>query len=123
MKAIKLASGASEKERLRSKCMKVLARAEEIKQVETWRIPENLDKRAGSIRTLTAPLSDRTLPTREQVILLESSKLHGFIFSPWTAEPEEELFQPMEGNESFLYDSFISRSYFLILTFIETRQS
>jgi calpain-7 len=107
MKAIKLASGGLERERLKSKCMKVLARAEEIKQLETWRVPANQNSRAGMVHDLNAPLSDRRLPTREQVILLESSKLHGFIFSPWNSEPGEEFFQSIEGNKSFLYDSSV----------------
>ena len=100
MKAIKLASTGSERERLKSKCMKVLARAEEIKQVESWVIQKS---QAGTSHDLNAPFSNRTLPTREQVILLESSNLHGFIFSPWTSEPEEE-FQATGCNGSFLYD-------------------
>jgi calpain-7 len=107
MKAIKLASSGLERERLKSKCMKALTRAEEIKQVETWKVPVNQNEQAGRMRDLYAPLSDRTLPTREQVILLRSSTVHGFIFNPWTSEPEEELFLPMEGNGSFLYDSSI----------------
>jgi calpain-7 len=103
MKAIKLASTASERERLKSKCMKVLARAEEIKQVETWDIPVKQTSQAGPSHDMNAPFSNRDLPTREQVILLESSKLHGFVFSPWISEPEEELFQDTGCNGSFLY--------------------
>jgi calpain-7 len=104
MKAIKLASTGSERERLKSKCMKVLARAEEIKQVETWDFPVKQKSQAGARHDLNAPFSDRALPTREQVILLESSKLHGFVFPPWTSEPEEELFQATGCSGSFLYD-------------------
>ena len=104
MKAIKLASTGFERERLKSKCMKVLARAEEIKQVETWDVPVKQKSQAGPSHDMSAPFSNRALPTREQVILLESSKLHGFVFSPWTSEPEEELFQDMGCNGSFLYD-------------------
>jgi calpain-7 len=104
MKAIKLAGSGLERERLKSKCMEVLGRAEEIKQVETWIMPADQNEQEERVHDLKAPLSDRVLPTREQVILLESSKLNGFIFSPWTSEPGEELFQLMEGNSSFLYD-------------------
>jgi calpain-7 len=107
MKAIKLANSGSERERLKSKCMKVLARAEEIKQVETWGVSIKQKGRAGMSYDLNAPLSNRTLSTREQVILLESSKLHGFVFTPWTSEPEEILFQAIGCNGSFLYDSSI----------------
>lgn len=104
MKAIKLASDGSERERLKSRCMKILARAEEIKQVETWDILVKQKGQAGASYDLNVPFSNRALSTREQVILLESSKLHGFVFSPWTSEPEEELFQAMGCNGSFLYD-------------------
>ncbi len=104
MKAIKLASSASERERLKSECMKVLARAEEIKQVETWDEPQKQKSQTRTSHELNAPLSHRVLTTREQVILLESSKLHGFVFSPWTSEPDEELFQAIGCNGYFLYD-------------------
>jgi calpain-7 len=103
MKAIKLASSGSERERLKSKCMKVLARAEEIKQVQTWDVPVEQKSQAGMSHELNAPLSGRALPTREQVILLESSKLHGFVFPPWTSEPEGEFFQATGCNGFFLY--------------------
>lgn len=121
MKAIKLTSSGSERERLKLKCMKALARAEEIKQLETWNIPANQNE-VGKRHDLTAPLSDRTLPTREQVILLESSRLNGFIFSPWTSEPGEELFKPIEGSGFFMYDSLVIRSDFLILTLTAIHQ-
>jgi calpain-7 len=107
MKAIKLANSGSERERLQSKCMKVLARAEEIKQVETWGVSIKQKSQAGMSYDLNTPLSNRTLSTREQVILLESSKLHGFVFTPWTSEPEEKLFQAVGCNGSFLYGSSI----------------
>ena len=103
MKAIKLASTGSERERLKSKCMKVLARAEEIKQAENWDLPLKQKIEARTSHDMNAPFSNRALSTREQVILLESSKLHGFVFSPWTSEPEEELFQDTGCSGSFLY--------------------
>jgi calpain-7 len=105
MKAIKLASSRTERERLKSRCMKVLARAEEIKKLETWAVPLEHMNHTGMNQALKAPLSNRTLTTREQIILLESSKLHGFVFSPWISEPEEELFQALGCNEPFLYGS------------------
>lgn len=37
----------------------------------------------------------------EEIILLESSKLHGFIFPPWTSEPDDKLFD--DGDELYTY--------------------
>jgi hypothetical protein len=90
--------------------MKVLARAEEIKQLESWDALPKQKIQAGMRHDINAPFSNRALSTREQVILLESSKLHGFLFSPWTSEPEEELFQDTGCNGLFLYDCLFSQT-------------
>jgi calpain-7 len=92
MKAVKLASGDQERTRLRSKCKQLLSRAEEIKKSETW----TLQKSKPTL--VKVPSSERTATKAEQIILLEGSKLHGFIFPPWKDDPDESNF-----NDDKLY--------------------
>jgi hypothetical protein len=103
MKAIKLASSEVERDKLKTKCMRVLARAEEIKQMKTWSVPVSQNEMVSRGRQLKAPSSLRTLSTREEVILLEGSKLHGFIFPPWQSDPSEEAFEKMGDGEFYTY--------------------
>lgn len=86
MKAIKHASNDQEKARLRGKCKELLSRAEEIKNSKEWPPPKN----PGI--ALKVPSSERSISRTEEIILLEGSKLHGFIFPPWTADPDDSLF-------------------------------
>ncbi|KAI1003880.1 Calpain-like protease [Podosphaera aphanis] len=84
MEAAKFAISDIKRARLRVKCKKLLSWAEDIKHSETWspspsKSPKN---------TLKAPLSVRILSKTEKLILLEGSRLHGFIFPPWTSEPK-----------------------------------
>lgn len=92
MKAVKLATSEQERTRLRSKCKQLLARAEEIKKSDTWS-PKKTER-----PVLKAPSSEKAITTTEKIILLEGSKLHGFIFPPWEAEPDESIF-----NDDKLY--------------------
>lgn len=45
----------------------------------------------------------RPLTTREKIILLEGSRLHGFVFPPWTSPPSPSEFEPSCGESLFLY--------------------
>ena len=101
MKAVKLASSASERERLKLKCMKLLARAEEIKMIEDWGMSGSSHE-SPSEKPLRAPLSTRTLSTKEQMILLEGSKLNGSVFPPWISEPGDQLFRRMADGAGYL---------------------
>jgi len=92
MKAIELASSESDKARLRGKCKLLLSRAEEIKASEGW----SPSMHTG--RILKVPLSTRVVTKSEEIILLESSKLHGFIFPPWTSDPGESAFDESSGS-------------------------
>jgi len=86
IKAVKLASSDQEKTRLRNKCKEVLLKAEEVKMATVWPPTKN----TGPI--LEAPGSSRAITRTEEIILLEGSKLHGFIFPPWRSDPEDSLF-------------------------------
>lgn len=52
---------------------------------------------------LKEPISTRKLATREQIILLEGSKLHGFAFWPWKSDPPATEFELRPGEHLFLY--------------------
>ncbi|CAG8959171.1 hypothetical protein HYFRA_00013035 [Hymenoscyphus fraxineus] len=93
MKATRLASKDNDKARLRSKCQQILSRAEEIKKATEW------TPTTSTSILLKAPVSTRELSKREEIILLEGSKLHGFIFPPWKSEPDEGVFkEPFNGK-------------------------
>lgn len=48
----------------------------------------------ASLKVLKAPVSDDSLlTTREKIILLQSSKLHGCVFPPWKGTPSSEEFE------------------------------
>jgi len=96
MKATKLASNDAERKRLRTKCIELLSRAEEIKKASTW------TPKAAKQVVLKVPKSERAISKREEIILLEGSRLHGFIFPPWTADPEDSVFDTMiNGSEYY----------------------
>lgn len=86
MKAVKLASTEQDRIRLRSKCKSLLGRAEEIKKLDVW-IPKSTKN-----TLLKAPASKRAFSTAEKILLLEGSRLHGFVFPPWEAEPDDSVF-------------------------------
>ncbi|CZT02038.1 related to calpain-like protease palBory [Rhynchosporium agropyri] len=86
MKAAGLTSNDQSKARFRGRCEELLSRAEQIKKGEGWD-PAKKDF------SLKAPVSERSISRREEIILLEGSKLHGFIFPPWSAEPADSIFE------------------------------
>lgn len=74
--------------------MEVLSRAEEIQAATEW---------SPKLIPLEAPVSGRALSKREEIILLEGSKLHGFIFPPWKSDPEDSVFEEwVNGSEFYL---------------------
>jgi len=109
MKAIKLSSNENERSRLKLRCKEVLARAEEIKLLESW-IPQNIPPSQPQTKALKIPVSERTPTTREEIILLEGSKLHGFVFPPWKAEPGPEVFEKSGDDDVFEYVNISSQA-------------
>ena len=69
--------------------------------------------KVSQILKLKEPISHRTLSTREQIILLESSKVHGFVFPPWKSAPTSSEFESKLGMAPFLYVS-CSRSMVIL---------
>ncbi|OJD21454.1 hypothetical protein ACJ73_07203 [Blastomyces percursus] len=107
LNALKLASSPSEKQRLDAKCKELLRKAEDIKKSKYW--SQHLQKRTNSSGRnssagprLREPVSTRNLSNREQIILLEASKLNGFVFPPWSAVPNASEFELEEDDELFM---------------------
>jgi calpain-7 len=102
IKAIKFANSEQESKRLKKKCMLLLARAEEIKRTSDWTPVGKADPQPFTLnRQLRDPQSRGALPNREEVILLEGSRLHGSIFPPWDREPDENEFH-LCGQELYM---------------------
>lgn len=89
MKSTKLASNDNERKRLRGKCIELLSKAEDIKKASEW--APKLQKQVN----LKVPRSERAISKREEILLLEGSRLHGFIFPPWTTDPADSVFDEM----------------------------
>jgi len=97
MKITKLASSDTERTRFRGKFKQLLSKAEDIKQAAQWTPSVSKDV------LLKAPLSRRQISRREEVILLEGSKLHGFKFPPWTNNPDNSLFDNPDETSFYTY--------------------
>jgi len=96
MKAVKYANNDRDRARLRSKCQQLTSRAESIKHASSW--TSGMSKEIA----LKVPVSQRTVSRREEIILLEGSKLNGFIFPQWTSAPVESVFAG-DGNAQVAY--------------------
>lgn len=99
MKALRLATVPKDRQSLDTKCKELLTRAEKIKK------SKDAQPAGAGDRNLTRrePVSSRKLTTREEIILLEGAKLHGFIFPPWTCAPDPEEFEMKNEGELFTY--------------------
>lgn len=116
MKALKLSSTTKDRQILDAKCKDLLTRAEKIKEAKDW-LPA--ERGVGNLSYAQrprsrAPVSTRKLATREEIILLEGAKLHGYIFPPWVATPGLEEFQIEGAGSLYRYVSgclFFCRKY------------
>ena len=60
------------------------------------------------LESLSAPKADNpSLTSREKIILLQSAKLHGCVFPPWTTDPADHEFQDLfeDGTDFRLADA------------------
>ena len=104
MQALRLAPNGTAKARLDSKCKQLLRQAEIIKE-ESIRSEHGDGVAASSPRSsraLKQPTSKRKLTTREEIIILEGSRLNGFTFPPWKDDPDPEEFTLKEEQEPFV---------------------
>lgn len=92
MKALRLTTDPREKKLLDAKCNEYLTRAEQLKNSRSVSDAQSYSSK-GPSRPRREPVSTRTLSNREQIILLENSKLNGFVFPPWSAQPDPEEFE------------------------------
>lgn len=100
MKAVKEASTAAEKSRLKRKCQELIARAEGLKTPASTLAPAKaLSKAPSKAPKPRGPRQTRDLSTAEKTILLRSSKLHGSIFPPWEADPDPAVFRSKQLDE------------------------
>lgn len=102
MQALRLADTSEDKKRLDTKTKYLLDRAEQIKNI---REDGNRTATLVSRSRIEHPVSSRKLTTRENIILLEGSKLNGALFKPWTAAPSLSEFQ-LPSNGSCFEDDF-----------------
>lgn len=110
MDALKLADK-KEKPSLKADAKRWLDEAERIKGSNHWSKPAastsaKLDVnphqfKVESPKLSQAPQPTRELPTSEKLLLAKASKLNGFVFPPWTAEPSDVEFELEDGAELF----------------------
>lgn len=65
-------------------------------------------KRPAGEFKLKEPVPTRALSTREQIIILEASKLHGCRFPPWKTIPKAEEFALGEDQSLFVCVAFLT---------------
>ena len=70
---------------------------------------ESMETRKGSVSVsvkepneLEEPVAKRELTTREKIILLKASKVHGCRFPPWTAPPLCSDFEQLSDQPLFV---------------------
>ncbi|KAL0259894.1 cysteine protease [Diplodia seriata] len=127
MRALKVATDKRQKADLSSHCQTLLTEAERIKKSPEWpaaALPDisslSLDptpsptlqqsKTVSPLRlsiqkppkTSPEPVSDRALPTSEQILLLKSSKINGSTFPPWKDDPTPADFVLKPGEAPFV---------------------
>ncbi|KAI9885216.1 MAG: ADP/ATP carrier protein [Watsoniomyces obsoletus] len=116
LEAVQLAGCDAERIRLRKKCQALLNQAERIKKILREResnggttppritpplpLPGSISK--GTVLVPKSMMAQKKLSTKEQVILLKSSKLNGFVFPPWTSAPESAEFSLPLTKEKFV---------------------
>ncbi|KAI9724800.1 MAG: hypothetical protein M1812_000076 [Candelaria pacifica] len=112
MEALKLTVCDKERTRLRQSCNALLNQAELIKKAEQWKPSDTLYKSTSSrvassgkgLITASKPVSSRQLTKREQIILLEGSKLNGSIFPEWKSAPAPAEFD-FKGEQGKFIDA------------------
>ena len=107
VQAMKLTDDNNKKRELVMKSQELLHKAELIKNAETWPLhtnlmsgTKNIEVQRAKVEELKQPIPTRTLSTREQIILLQGSKLNGCIFPPWKT-PDASEFVLDDGSEPF----------------------
>jgi calpain-7 len=95
MRALEIASKPADRKRLETKFNELIKKADHLKSCQ-----DLSKKRSINVQ----PNSKRKLTTRESIILLEGSKLNGFIFKQWERPPLSEEFE-IQHDEKLFTDS------------------
>ncbi|KAI1618007.1 calpain-7 [Exophiala viscosa] len=108
LQALRLTDKPSDRKRLDAKCKELLGQAERLKARQDAPTRHLADRQQSDV--LSAPISTRKLTTRETIIILEGSKLNGFVFKPWTSAPSTDEFVLQPGQQPFTDSTFLSLS-------------
>ncbi len=101
MQALHITKDVEDRKLIDSKCKELIDRGTHLK----------LGQDAAPKRSTTIyPVSMRKLTTRENIIILEGSKLNGFVFKPWDRPPLQDEFAPKNGEEPFIDSKPLSLS-------------
>ena len=93
MQALRVTENPEDRKLIKSKCNEMIERAKHLK----------LGQDASPKRSATVyPVSMRKLTTRENIIILEGSRLNGYQFMPWERAPLQEEFALQAGQEPFV---------------------
>lgn len=103
LQALRLVDNQSDKKRLDKKTRDLLSRAERLKNSPDESLRSTRETRGPS--RLEYPVSTRQLTKREQIIILEGSKLNGAVFKPWTKAPLDEEFV-LKNDTEYFQDTF-----------------
>ena len=108
MQAMKLTNDNNKKRELKLKSHELLHKAELIQsarmlplQTKTTSGTKNIEVQRTKAEELKQPMPTRILSTREQIILLQGSKLNGCVFPPWKTPPDASEFVLEDGSELF----------------------
>ena len=97
-----------ERKNLRQACLNHLDQAERLKKSPSLSSKCETESPTASLsfhqnsHILKTPMSNRSLPTSEKIILLRGSKLHGCVFPEWTSPPKSEEFVLNEDKGKFV---------------------
>lgn len=107
MRALDLTAEQTEKRNIAKKCHQLLDQAERLRSGNESSAPAEPGDEVASAKTnhprLKIPLPSRQLTTREHIILLKGSKLHGSVFPPWKSDPEPCEFDLLGGYSQYMY--------------------
>ncbi|KAK5050412.1 hypothetical protein LTR84_003693 [Exophiala bonariae] len=94
--ALSLTDKPSDRKRIDTRCKELLAKAENLKSAQ-----DASPRPTSKSSVLKVPSSTRKLTTRENIIILEGSKLNGFVFKPWLDVPALDEFRLNEAELPF----------------------
>ena len=109
MRRLQLAKSEQEKKHLDQECRLLLEKAESLKNAtrSSFTVDLTASQRDHNVAPplpvlkLQEPRPTRALSTREQIILLGGSRLHGYVFPPWRESPSGSEFELKPGEALF----------------------